>query len=341
MAQFSQTIIQQVPIAVVVYEANGEVVLANNKARQLLGVSGLRQLNSLSKISHELADFIVNARSGGRKVIQVKVGSETLHLMVSVTRFATGKSVQKIVSLQNIRTELDRQEVQAWQDLARVLSHEIMNSITPITSLSHSACGMLRSVADGEVQPDFELLEDVASAVETIARRSDGLLEFVERYREVARLPEPSLDSVNLGVLLEQVVHLMRSDFSEHNIQLELIFDDLPDIQIDEQMINQALINLLLNAKDAVVGIDKAYIEIKATRGSLDEVKISVKDNGRGIAESDSMKVWIPFFTTKNKGSGVGLSLVRQIVIAHGGTVSINSNEGIGTAVIISLVCGS
>ena len=173
-AQFSQTVIQQVPVAVLVIESDGLISLSNQKARHIFGGQSVRRAEELALVNEELLAFIECSRSGASTLIQTRVKQQSTPLMVSVTHFAMEGRLRKIVTLQNIRSELDRQEVQAWQDLIRVLSHEILNSITPITSLSHSAGGMLRSLADGSTQVQTGLLDDIACGVETIARRSDG-----------------------------------------------------------------------------------------------------------------------------------------------------------------------
>lgn len=336
-AQFSQVMMQQVPIAVVVFAIGGKVEFLNRKARALFGSAAFMDLGVLTQQVPDLGRYLESAESGSRKLIEATINRVGYQLMVSVTHFSSRAGAKKIVTLQNIRSELDRQEVQAWQDLIRVLSHEIMNSITPITSLSHSAGGMLRSLADGKAEPDPELLEDMASAVETIARRSDGLLGFVERYRQVARLPNPSLAEVNLAVLLDEIAHLMRHEMAERRVALGLSLEELPTTFVDEQMLSQAVINLLRNAMDAVTSVNQPTVYLKGYVALDGQVSISVEDNGCGIPEVDLHRIWIPFFTTKAYGSGVGLSLVRQITLAHNGTVFVKSRPGYGTTVTMQL----
>ena len=338
MSQFSRMVMQQVPVAVMVIDQQDKILMVNRKVRQLFGSSALRNIDDLKQVDDNLASYLRSAGSGDRKLITATIGQAKYQLMVSVTHFMVGESVQKIVCLQNIRSELDRQEVQAWQDLIRVLSHEIMNSITPITSLSHSASNMLHELADSGDSADPESLTDLASAVETIARRSDGLLDFVERYRQVARLPQPDRSELSIDTLLEELAQLMRLELAEKNANLELELESgLPVIRADQQMVNQAIINLMRNALDAVKSVEKGYIRIHAVPDFNGGVSITVQDNGCGIPESELEKIWIPFYTTKETGSGVGLSLVRQIAHAHGGAVSIYSVVGEGTAVTIEL----
>ena len=299
-SQFSTMVIQQVPVAVVVVNREEELLMANNKARQLLGADTVRQPRPLAQLSAELAEFVHRAQSGDRKLVDVNVGRSRQPLMVSVAHFVTADGTQKIVCLQNIRSELDRQEVQAWQDLIRVLSHEILNSITPITSLSHSASDILNQVKLNDVKDAepkyYEALGDVAAALDTIARRSDGLLGFVERYRQVARLPQPEFKELDIGALLEELAQLMRRELSAHHIVLEVELETgLPEVRADQQLINQALLNLLRNAQQAVAEVDNAYIRIAAHSGFTGTLMIAVHDNGCGIAQQELEKSGFPF----------------------------------------------
>lgn len=331
--QFSQMVMKQIPVALLVVDEGGRIKLSNDNARRLLGISPLLHINDLSSPVKELYEYLSSSEQPDQKLISVLLHGSTHQLMVSTTYFIDRGIKKRVVCLQNIRSELDRQEVQAWQDLIRVLSHEIMNSITPISSLSHSAADAI-SQLDEENRSDSDVIQDVESAVKTVARRSDGLLQFVENYRQIARLPKPHPQFTNARQIIAQSLSLMEKEFEGREIQIDVqSTPNLPELFVDEQMLIQALVNLLHNAQDAIDdGVD-GVITISAVYDFQGKLTITVTDNGCGIDEGELKKVWLPFYTLKENGSGIGLSLVRQIVLAHRGTVQIRSTPRNGTSV--------
>lgn len=331
MAQFANAVVRQVPVGILVADGDGRITLSNKRARKLLGISQLGNIGQLGERAPELLSMLKKPGVTGQRLVPIAVGETRQQLMISTTQFVGQDKPQQIICLQNIRSELDLQEVQAWQDLIRVISHEILNALTPITSLSRSASDALTQVSTDD---SSELLNDAAEAVETIARRSQGLLDFVENYRRVARLPTPEPAYVDIGDILEQSARLMEQKFKDHNISLQRnILPRLPTLFADEQQLTQAMINLLHNARDALSEQPQGVILLTAYANHHKQLVVEVADNGCGIAPELLAKVWVPFFTTKGHGSGVGLSLVRQIVLAHRGTVQIQSRPGEGTTV--------
>jgi signal transduction histidine kinase len=250
-------------------------------------------------------------------------------LLASASQFATpGNPPQRLISLQRLAGDLDAVELNAWDDMARVLAHEMMNSLTPIASLSQSLDGLLR--AGGRT-------EEVAAALETITRRSQGLLRFVERYRQVANLPDPQRQMLPLSRLLQGVERLIRPALEQRGILLECRVTP-PDLAVraDPDLLEQALINLLRNAADAATGSTQPRISVHCHIGS-DQLAIDVMDNGPGIAPAQREQIFVPFFTTKPGGSGIGLSLARRIAQAHGGRITVLSNEPRGSIFRLSL----
>jgi len=256
------------------------------------------------------------------------------YLSVYVTEFKLQDVPHKLVSIQNIKEELEAQELESWQKLIRVLTHEIMNSVTPVSSLSNAINEMLTEDG-GKRKPINQIpaddLDDMYNSLKTIEERSKGLLNFVSTYKNLTRLPRPNLLPVRLEELFNHVLNLMKKVMDKQNITLEVKIEgsDLT-IYADRDMIMQVLINMLVNAKDALDRRKDKKIKLSAFR-LREKVFIQVFDNGPGIDQESIDKVFIPFFTTKKKGSGIGLSLARQIMRLHKGSIYFTTEEGKGT----------
>ena len=293
--------------------------LINNAAKRLLGVPRLGGIADLDRVSPGLAASLKNLGPRGRDL--VRFGETQLALHASV--FRTGDREHTLVALQDIGPDLDEKETEAWQNLIRVLTHEIMNSITPIASLAATADGMLK-----EGSFDGETAGDIRTAVGTIQRRSEGLLQFVETYRGLTRVPAPSFEIVPVAGLFARVEQLLGPQFAESGVELHTRVDP-PGLELtaDPGQVEQVLINLLSNAREATEGGDRGRVDLSAhlARG---KVVVEVADNGPGIVEEALGKLFIPFFTTKQNGSGIGLSLCRQIMRLHRGSISVRSQPG-------------
>jgi signal transduction histidine kinase len=236
------------------------------------------------------------------------------------------------VSLQNIRGELEETEIEAWRKLIRVLTHEIMNSITPISSLASTVNDLVRrppSATEGTGSSEPETRIDVIQALETIQKRSEGLLHFVDAYRNLTLIPRPKFRLIRLDELLGRVRRLMDASIREHGIGFEIrVEPETLEIAADPELLEQVLINLLVNARQAVEGRPGARIAVTARLDARGRVLIQVTDNGPGIAPENLEQIFVPFFSTKENGSGIGLSLSRQIMRLHDGTISVHSKPG-------------
>src|ERR1019366_3388867 len=323
---YLQTLADSVSAALLVVERDGAIVLANRAARKLAGEEGPR-LADIAAIGPAAADRILALAPGGREVVRLEDGRP---MLASAVLFrAPGGAAQRLISLQDIAVELDAVELKAWQDLVRVLAHEMMNSLTPISSLAES------------LQHRLDQPAEVAAAVEGIVRRSLGLMTFVDRYRKVAEIPDPVLVPVALGPFAAALDRLMRPTIeaanAAYNSQVEP--EDL-NVAADPDLLEQAIINLLKNAIDAVAGTAAPSLSISyRLRG--DQVEIAVADNGPGLTREVREKLFVPFFTTKADGSGIGLSVARQIALAHHGQLEARPNPGAGTAFVLVLPAGS
>jgi len=261
--------------------------------------------------------------------------SNDMQLTINMTELRIRGNLVKLVTLQNIQTELQRQELEAWQNLTRVLRHEIMNSITPISSLTST----LKEILDKElVQKEnrYELknegAEDLREGLDTIESRSKGLIKFIDAYREYTSLPQPQIKTVRLKDLIEKVVQLMKTQLKDSPVKLTYSYhSEYLTVQADEEMIEQVLINLVKNAIESIGTMSNGEVII---RGDFDEssVFIDVADNGPGIIAEALTRIFVPFFTTKKAGSGIGLSLSRQIMQMHNGTLTVESKPYVRTA---------
>ena len=313
---------QHIGIGLIVFDSAGEVSLINNAAKRLLGVPRLGHIADLDRVNPILTATLQHLGPQGRDLVRL----EEIQLALHASVFRLSHREHTLVALHDIGPDLDKKEMEAWQNLIRVLTHEIMNSITPIASLAATANGMLQADA-----LDAEATEDIRSAVSTIQRRSEGLLHFVEAYRGLTRVPAPSFEIVSVAGLFARVEQLMRPQFVKSAVELRLQVDP-PSLELtaDPEQVEQILINLLRNAREATAHRAGAGVDLTAYM-VRDKVVIEVADNGPGIVPEALGKVFIPFFTTKRDGSGIGLSLCRQIMRLHRGAIAVRSEPGVRT----------
>ncbi len=329
--RYLQTVVQHVGVGLIVFQRNGEVELINTAAKRLLHTPHLRNMRALDRFSAGLADKLLEMRPGEKKLIQVSEDDDLLQIAVYSTEFRLREQNFVLVSLQNIQAELEEKEMEAWQNLIRVLTHEIMNSVTPIASLASTANDLLDGVNDSKAMrelsdDDKENVEDISGALQTISKRSQGLLHFVESYRNLTRIPKPEFKIFSIMQLFEDIRLLLKQKFSDAGVELEIaVMPHTLDLTADPELIEQVLINLLVNALHAVERCAHPMVRMSARINERSRVVIQVADNGTGIMQEVQAKIFIPFFTTKQKGSGIGLSLSRQIMRLHGGSINVFS----------------
>jgi two-component system nitrogen regulation sensor histidine kinase NtrY len=337
--QYLQTVVQHIGVGLLAFTADGEVALINTSVKRLLGIDQLINIKSLGPVSPSLVQTLFSMRSGQKVLVKTEIHKEPLQLVISATELKLRGQLHTLVSLQNIRSELDEKEVEAWQQLIRVLTHEIMNSITPISSLASTVNEMLKtSSTDGHhgKAPSPEVIRDVQGAIQTIEKRSRGLLQFVDAYRSLTRIPPPKFQIVSVKELFGQVEELMRQRLAESRIVLEKrIEPESLELTADPVLIEQVMINLILNAAEALQNIPRPIITLSAYIGERGRVTLEVTDNGTGIPTEVQEKIFVPFFTTKPNGSGIGLSLSRQIMRLHGGLILLASDQDRGTTFIL------
>ncbi|MBI2952594.1 ATP-binding protein [bacterium] len=330
-SRYLQTVVQHVGIGLIAFQPDGAVELMNNAARRLLRVgSPLRNIQSLEPFSKPLIDALLRLKPGEKALVRVEDHGELLHLAIYATEFRLRERNFILVSIQNIQSELEEKEMEAWQNLIRVLTHEIMNSVTPIASLASTANGLLS--AQKEDHPQEETLNDVRDAVRTIQRRSQGLLHFVDAYRRLTRVPKPDFQIFPVAELFGRVRNLLRAEMESRGIHLlSQVEPKTLELTADPELIEQVLINLLLNAAQALEGRPDATVGLMARMDERGRVLVRVTDNGPGILDEVQEKIFIPFFTTRRDGSGIGLSLSRQIMRLHRGTIGVQSTPNVET----------
>ena len=333
-----KAVIEHVPVPLLSIQANGQITLWNNAVRRLFGTTKVTRLEDLAAFGNKLPEYVAAIAPGERMLLTFQIEDSHQSLSVGASEITIAANTQRLISLQNIQSELDIAQLQAWQDLVRVLTHEIMNSITPVSSLAKTAVDLIEDIGkklpdDGELVSE---LQDVEDAVNTVARRSDGLMKFVSSYRQLTRLPEPEMERFPVTGLFFDVQKIVTADWSNSGPQIKINITPVElDLTADRQMIEQVLINLLQNAYHAVVNVTGAVIELRAKLNQRGQVTLEVLDNGPGIDPDVAERIFVPFYTTRKQGSGVGLALSRQIMIANGGTIAFANREEGGARFVL------
>jgi two-component system, NtrC family, nitrogen regulation sensor histidine kinase NtrY len=329
---YLQSIVQNIDVSIIAYQKDGEVEMVNKAAKKLFQVSSLKNIHALNQLSPELVVTLLNIKAGQNTLIKVQDEDDILQLAVFATELKIRSKNITLATIKNIQNVLEEQETEAWQKLIRVLTHEIMNSITPIASLSSTIETMLKDQSDlspaeeGALQIDRENLDEIHQAIQTINRRSTGLLHFVNTYRNLTKIPKPNFKISSIRDLFKNIEMFLEEELKRFNITF--IAGTAPEeieLSMDEQLIEQVLINLIKNSIHALDCQIHPRIEMKAFYNKRGRVTIQVADNGVGILPEVLDKIFIPFFTTKPSGSGIGLSLSKQIIRLHNGTISAHS----------------
>jgi len=334
--QYLQTVVQHIGIGLVAFTQNGDVGLVNAAAKRLFQVNHLNTIHSLESVSPSLVDNLLRLKSGEKKLLRVELGNEPVQLSIYATEFRLREQHYTLVSIQNIRSELEEKEMEAWQKLIRVLTHEIMNSITPISSLASTAHEMLQR-DDTSSAVSADTLDDVRDAVQTIEKRSEGLLHFVDAYRNLTRIPRPNFKIFRVATMFAQAELLLRVQVQNKSILFSASVEpESLELTADPELIEQVLINLLLNAIHAVQEQPEPQVRLQARLDARGKVVVEVWDNGPGITEEAQDKIFIPFYTTKENGSGIGLSLSKEIMRLHRGNIRVHAKPGSGTSFLLS-----
>ena len=332
---YLQKILELVDTGILSYDSEtGQTGWINEAFKKLLGIPYLKTIHSLEKREETLYAEIVKLKPGDSKVITISRNQQLIKILISASVLRSDERVYKLVAFQNVSEALDETESKAWQKLLSVMTHEIMNSVAPISSLADTLKNRLQSPElTGAMNGQ---LEDLELGIDTIKRRSEGLLKFTESYRNLNKITKLDLKKVMVRDLFENLSSLMSPTLEKKNIELEIVLrDPALFIEADINLVEQVLINLVVNAIEAVKEKDEPRISLSGETVGNNRIVLKVADNGLGMPPELMEKIFIPFFSTRKTGSGIGLSLCKQIMLLHQGNINVQSTEGIGSAFIL------
>ena len=341
--KFYRSIMENIRTGIISFFNNGVVEFTNPEIKRMFGLDHISHINKLMNIDPKLVEFLEKIKTGEQKRINVKVNHKLLSLAIHSQTIALQGREVKIVTLQDIKSELDMHEMDSWQKLIRILNHEIMNSIAPITSLSSTISGFYRH-GKNERGPEHitkKIISDTIRGLGIIEEHGKGLIGFVDSYRSLTQLPKPEFTNVNIEEFFERITILINSYLDSEGdknetkpvITTAVTPADLT-LMADDKLLAQVLINIVKNAVESFDKLNKVNeIAIDASRNDEGRVIITVNDNGPGMDAEILEKIFVPFFTTKESGSGIGLSLSRQIMRIHNGNITCDSTPGTGTTI--------
>ena len=334
--QYLQKILELVDTGILSYsEESGEIVWMNESLKRMLQLPYLKTIHSLARRDDELYREILAVKPGEGRIATAHPERSYFKILLSATAFQTDGKIYKLIAFQNVNEALDETESKAWQKLLSVLTHEIMNSVAPISSLAETLKHRLQQSVS-LLNNESGSVDDLELGIETIKRRSEGLLKFAETYRNLNKITTLNLTRVYVRDIFENLLQLMQPTLEQKNIDVETILKD-PDLMIeaDTSLLEQVMINLLVNAIDAVKEKQEPTIILSGYVSANRRTVIKISDNGNGMPPEVVDKIFIPFFSTKKTGSGIGLSLCKQIMMLHKGNIQVQSDEGIGTAFLL------
>lgn len=328
--QFLQTLNENINVSILTFDQNGDLIMMNQAAKRLLDFPAFSKLEHFKNLDAKLHTAVSALEPEIRTVVKAILREESYQLSVQLKEIVLNGKPVRILLLQNLNNELESKEIEAWHQLIRVLTHEIMNSVTPIVSLTNAVENILRTNTGEE--KDFtklsaENIEDVYNGLATIQSRSKGLLKFVSSYKEFARPIDAKFDTVDVSQVLQRTITLLEPEFEERKIA---VTTEIPTGKLsasgDASLLEQVLINVLKNAIEAVAHDGTGQIRI-VLRKKNQQTQVFISDNGPGIDDETLPRIFVPFFTTKPKGTGIGLSLSRQIMKIHNGTIKVQTSE--------------
>ncbi len=325
--QYFKALIEHIGTGILTCNEDGFVIHANAGFKQLVGLEQLTHIKQLKKIDTSLIQAIKDIEHKEQRIINFEKNKQgSCKLLLKAVSFNTNEDNLKLISAQDINKELDENELDSWMKLIRVLTHEIMNSIAPITSLSETLSSLYSNNGDKiEVEKITEKMVDTTiRGLDVIQEQGKGLMHFVESYRSLMRLPKPKKEKICLSKFLDKIILINQNNFNNIPIKNTCVNKDVC-ISADKEQLTHVITNLIKNAVDALKETDDPTINISYCKNDKDQVEIQVKDNGPGIKQELLEEIFIPFFTTKETGSGIGLSLSRQIMRLHGGSLKVHS----------------
>lgn len=330
--QYLQKILELVDTGILSFNLeNGEIIWMNESLKKMLNLPYLKHIHSLVNRDKELYEEVISLKPAESKIAMVHLENRSFKILLSGTAFQTDGNKFMLIAFQNINEALDETESKAWKKLLSVMTHEIMNSVAPISSLADTLKNRLENSIE-HLNNENGAVYDLEIGIETIKRRSESLLKFAETYRNLNKVTEPNLKKVFVRDLFENLYQLMEPTLDKKNIEMDIVLKD-PNltVEVDPSLIEQVLINLIVNATEALKDKPDGRIVLSGSLSSKEKPLIKVADNGTGIDENILESIFIPFFSTKKTGSGIGLSLCKQIMMLHKGNIHVHSVPGEGT----------
>jgi signal transduction histidine kinase len=337
--KFFQEMLKSSATGLLAVDEKGYIEQINDSALDFIGLPHITHIDLLQQKNKELFEQMMLITPGQSRTVKVLHDNELRLFSLKVALLNFGSNSYRLYSIADIKAEMEENELDSWQKLIRVMTHEIMNSVAPITSLSNTLSRIF--IRNNHPIPVQEVtgkhVENIIHGLEVIENTGSGLMRFVEDYRKLTKVPSPVFKPINIDNWLNAIRLLMRNKLHEEKINLRIVKKGSRDELIgDEKLLNQVMINILNNAVDALKDTDHKKIAISITENNLGRLKISISDNGKGIPPEELEKIFIPFYTTKEKGSGIGLSLSRKIMRLHRGSISVSSQPAEKTTFILS-----
>jgi len=329
--KFLKVIVDNIKVGVIAVKEDYSIELMNKSAQKFLGIATPNYWKQFKQLQGQFAQQIESMDDNEKRLVELNLKGEKHQISVQINRLKILNYRYTIVTFQDIKSEIEQKEIEAWHKLIRILTHEIMNSITPVTSLTETMIMLLEEGGQPKQldELDEETMEDLRFSLKTIQKRSTGLLHFVEDYRKLTRIKTLELEEVDILDLVKGTVTLLRKEFENSGVKLSIDESVKGLIPMDQKLIEQVLINLLTNARHATTSDPNGQVSIALIKES-DQKILQVIDNGEGINDEKKDQIFIPFFSTKEEGSGIGLSLSKHIMKKHRGDLTVSSQEGEG-----------
>jgi two-component system, NtrC family, nitrogen regulation sensor histidine kinase NtrY len=338
--QLLQVVVEYASAPMICFEdSNGEVYLINNAAKQLLQIPFLQKIDALSRVNFELSGLLRTINDGEKKTFKLAQGGKVVFLTITSQHVHFQNKKLKLVALFDVTSELAAREAESWHKLLRVLTHEISNSAIPLSTLSAYIYDLVIKSREQKRELTQEEREDIVESLRTIDQRSRSLKEFVQNFRSVGQIPEPQMERLAVTEIISDTVQLFAKDFEKESIQLQITKTEDTFIYADKNLTQQVFINLLKNAMEALSNMkDHKVIEIRTANEGNRCINIIIRDSGIGIAEEDLDQIFIPFYSTKKGGSGIGLSISQQIMQKQKGDIRVQSESGKGSVFTLSFI---
>lgn len=334
-AIYNKTLIQHIPVPFFIVHTDGRIEVLNNATRRTFNVADITNTGELVNFGAGFQRDVLQVQPGEALLTSIELSGTLEHFIMTATQLTSRGETHKLVSLQNVQSQIDATELATWQNLLRVTSHEILNSLAPVSSCAQTAKTLVDEALSNDTI-DANLIEDMRDiqvSLDTVLRRSEGLTRFIKSYRQLSRMPPPKKQKIEISLYFHQLKALVKDELGRKKIQLD--FNCQPkglSLMADKDMLDQILINLIRNASDALTQTPSGNISVNAYTDSKQRTVLEVSDNGPGIPDDLAEKIFMPFFTTKKQGSGIGLALVRYIMLSHNGTAIYVANDERGSS---------